>query len=280
VRNALVVMVVLAIGPTVLKPSVAQAAEIKVLVPAYFYPTWWVGSPWDDLNAAAARIPVEAIMNPASGPGTGPNSDYQYAVAALQASGGRVIGYVSTAYGARSADDIIADVQAYLDWYEVDGIFLDEMGNQNGSLDYLLVYSTIKAMAEEAEIDLHIVGNAGMPFAPVEGFLPAADTLVIFEGPLTSADPNGASFCLYPKQGPYSGLPLWFTRYPGSRFANLVFEVPSAEAMVLGLLKAVGYNADYVYLTDDVLPNPWDTLPAYWNIEVDLIALVNRLFKF
>jgi hypothetical protein len=24
-------------------------------------------------------------------------------------------------------------------------------------------------------------------------------------------------------------------------------------------------NAGYMFVTDDVLPNPWDTLPAYWT---------------
>src|SRR3954470_25031458 len=92
----------------------AQAGEVTALVPAYFYPTWWVGSPWDQLNAAAARIPLEAIMNPASGPGGAPNSAYQYAVGQLQAAGGKVIGYVPTGYGARPAADVLADVALYV----------------------------------------------------------------------------------------------------------------------------------------------------------------------
>jgi hypothetical protein len=24
-------------------------------------------------------------------------------------------------------------------------------------------------------------------------------------------------------------------------------------------------NAGYLYVTDDVLPNPWDSLPPYWD---------------
>ena len=60
--------------------SPVHADNVSVLVPAYFYPTWWAGSPWDDLNAAAAKIPIEAIMNPASGPGSDVNSDYLVAV--------------------------------------------------------------------------------------------------------------------------------------------------------------------------------------------------------
>src|SRR4051812_25332655 len=152
-RSLALALSVLLAGPLTASPAAAE--EITALVPAYFYPTWWRGSPWDDLNAAASRIPIEAIMNPASGPGPGANPDYRVAVGALQASGGRVIGYVPTGYGSRPAAEVIADVRAYLQWYDVDGIFLDEMGNQLGDLDYTAVYACIKAMGG----DLHVVGN-------------------------------------------------------------------------------------------------------------------------
>src|SRR5262245_28411723 len=100
-------------------PATARADQVTALVPAYFYPTWWSGSPWDDLNKAAAKIPIEAIMNPASGPGADVNTDYVAAVGALQNAGGKVIGYVSTGFGARSAADVKADINAYLSWYNV-----------------------------------------------------------------------------------------------------------------------------------------------------------------
>jgi hypothetical protein len=253
-------------------PAPARAdPHVTALVPAYFYPTWWAGSPWDDLNRAAAVIPIEAIMNPASGPGMAFNPDYAKAVHDLRAAGGKVIGYVSTRYGERPLADVVGDINAYLAWYQVDGIFLDEMGNQLGALDYLEVYGHIKDVSR----DLHVVGNPGMPFLPVEAYLQAADTLVLFEGPLINADPFGASFAAYPTGGPYAGLPLWFGRYPRRRVANLVYGVPSAGEMRRALVKALRYNAGYVYLTNDVLSNPWDALPTYWADEVRAIAAVN-----
>ena len=186
--------------------TMTRADEVVALVPAYFYPTWWAGSPWDRLNAAAARIPIEAIMNPASGPGTAVNPDYQVAVGQLHAAGGKVIGYVPTGYGSRPADEILADVSDYVEWYGVDGIFLDEMGNQSGALDYAALYANIKGLAARAGIGLHVVGNPGEPFADAEAFIAAADTLVLFEGPYANADPSSASFLSYPNKGPYAGL--------------------------------------------------------------------------
>jgi hypothetical protein len=171
-------------------------------------------------------------------------------------------------------EDILADVDAYIAWYGVDGIFLDEMGNQLGDLDYVALYAAIKAMGA----DLHVVGNPGIPFAQVEALVPAADTLVIFEGPLQNTDPNGASFLSYPNKGPYTGLTLWFEQYDPSQFANIVFDVSTPRKMLYSLIKAVAYNANYVFLTDDTLPNPYDTLPAYWDKEVELIEFLNSLF--
>jgi hypothetical protein len=254
-----------------------RADEVVALVPAYFYPTWWSGSPWDDLNAAAARIPIEAIMNPASGPGTAANPDYAYAVGALKLAGGKVIGYVPTGYGSRAPADVLADVAAYVQWYGVDGIFLDEMGNQLGDLDYVGLYTAIKAYAAGAGVELHVVGNPGSPFIDPQAFLPAADTLVIFEGPYANVDPNGPAFQAFPNDGPYAGLAKWWLDADPSQIAMLVYDTPTPLKLLRSLAKAVRNNAAYVFITDDQLPNPWDSLPSYWDNEVSLIEILNCL---
>ncbi len=254
-------------------PGVARAADqVTILVPAYFYPSY-LGSPWDDLTTAATTVPIEAIMNPDSGPGPASNSDYVTAVGSLQKAGGKVIGYVYTSYGARAASDILADVKSYLTWYNVDGIFLDEMGNQDGTLDYVGLYNCIKAQCA----NLHVVGNPGIPFTQVEAYLAAADTLNIFEGPLTTTIPDSANFAQYPDRGPYEGLPLWFEGVSSSQIGNIVYDVSKDWQAGLTLFKALRYNAGYVYITDENLPNPYAELPSYWNEEVEAIALINSL---
>lgn len=35
---------------------------------------------------------------------------------------------------------------------------------------------------------------------------------------------------------------------------------------------AVKRNAGTIYVTDDVLPNPWDTLPTYWTNKLTAIT--------
>ncbi len=260
------------LGP--LSGRMARADDVVVLVPAYFYPSY-LGSPWDDLNTAAARIPIEAIMNPDSGPGTGVNSDYVTAVRNLQAAGGTVIGYVATGYGARDQGDILNDVSNYMAWYGVNGIFLDEMGNQDGTLDYVALYQAIKALASEEGIDLHVVGNPGQPFS--ESYITAADTLVIFEGPYSNSDPTGASYEDFPNKGPYAGLTPWWHSYSSSQIANIVYSDPTELDVLKSVAKALSQNAGYIYITDATPPNPYGALPSYWDVEVILIEIINHL---
>ncbi len=254
--------------------TMVRADEVVALVPAYFYPSY-LGSPWDDLNTTAASIPIEAIMNPDSGPGPAVNSDYVTAVQNLQAAGGKVIGYVATGYGARDAGDILNDVSNYVAWYGVNGIFLDEMGNEDGSLDYVGLYQSIKAIAAEAGIDLHVVGNPGEPFS--ESYITAADTLVIFEGPYANSDPTGPSYEDFPKKGPYTGLTPWWLSYSPSQIANIVYADPTELDLLRSVVKALSQNAGYIYITDGTLPNPYGGLPSYWDIEVILIEIINDL---
>jgi Spherulation-specific family 4 len=254
--------------------TMVRADEVVALVPAYFYPSY-LGSPWDDLNTAAARIPIEAIMNPDSGPGPGVNSDYVTAVQNLQAAGGKVIGYVATGYGARASEDILNDISNYINWYGVDGIFLDEMGNSDGTLDYVGLYQSIQALAAGSGTELHVVGNPGEPFS--EAFIAAADTLVIFEGPYANSDPTGASFESYPNKGPYTGLSEWWQSYRPSQIANIVYSDPTQVDALKSVVKALRQNAGYLYITDATLPNPYGALPTYWDDEVGLIEIINYI---
>ena len=89
----------------------APAADVRILVPLYSYPAWYAPAAyvWDDVAAAAARVPVTAIINPDSGPGGGPpNSDYEHGLAEQRVAGVVLLGYVATGYGARPAADVKA----------------------------------------------------------------------------------------------------------------------------------------------------------------------------
>jgi Spherulation-specific family 4 len=259
VRTNITVHMTAALVATVLLTATGAHAALTAIVPAYFYPV--PNSPWDDLSAAASRIPVTAIMNPGSGPGNFQDSNYVNVVNNLRTAGGKVIGYVSTSWGARSSAVVKADIDKYVNWYNIDGIFFDEMANSgsNSSLNYYQdIYDYVKAINPAWEV----MGNPGT--TTTESYLtrPAADSLLVFESFASN----------YPGYTP-SG---WNFNQDPSAIGHLVHTTASEADMLNYLDLAVQRNAGQVYITDDVLNNPWDTLPSFWDAEVTRIEEINN----
>ena len=242
--------------------SVATAhAELEIVVPAYFYPSGG-GGLWTQLNSAASQVPLTAIMNPGNGPGVALDGNYSAAVNSLRAAGGRVIGYVYTSYTSRPFGDVIADIDRYSSFYNVDGIFVDEMSNI-GSTDSLNYYKSIYEHVKSIDPTWEVMGNPGT--TTIEQYLtwPTADRLMVFEG-------FGST---YPTYTPSS----WNFDYDSSQFVHLVHAETSGDLQT-DLNLAVTRNAGGIYVTGDMLPNPWDTLPTYWNNEVSAVAQINASF--
>ncbi len=258
----------------------AQAAPIELLVPAYFYPGF-AGSAWDQMTAAAAAgTPITAIMNPGSGPGTAANSDYVTAINTFRAAGGRVLGYVPSGYlgqnvnptstcqpasgSTYSVGDVLACASRYKDWYSVDGIFVDEFTNVDTPAAlgfYEALYSGLKGI----DSGWNVVGNPGTPTTESyinHGGVRSADTVVTFENRIG-----------YPGYVPSP----WNALYPASNFAHLLYNVPTAAEMLSAIALAQARNAGYIFVTDDqgLDLNPWDTLPAYWDLETAAIRAAN-----
>jgi hypothetical protein len=240
------------------QPSVA--GPLQVLVPAYFYP---LGNPyWGEMTTAAGSINLTAILNPANGPGQSANSDYVTAVNNLRAAGGHVIGYVYTNYGNRSEAEVKADIQSYINFYHIDGIFLDQQSTDPAKVGYYQdLYSFIKGLNPSYEV----IANPGTTTS--EAYLntpptPTADVLVTFE--------NFAS--AYPGAVP----PSWTSNYSANHFANIIHTEPTVAGMLADLQLAQQRNVGWVYVTDDPdappFFNPYDRLPSYWDQEVAAIA--------
>ena len=240
-------------------PALAQN-RMSALVPAYFYP----GTEWTALDSAAATINVTAIMNPNSGPGTSADPNYAAAVANLRAAGGTSIGYVATGYGTRSLAAVTAEIDSYRTWYGgangIHGIFMDEMAN-TGSAASLSYYRQIYNYVKAINPAWSVVGNPGT--TTVESYLNGlsgrtADTLVVFEG-------SHASYASYTPSA-------WNANYGPINFANLIYDAPTATTMTSDIDLAAARFAGSTYVTNDVLPNPWDTLPPYFAQEVGKIS--------
>lgn len=250
--------------------SSAHADALGLLVPAYIFPEGDVNlAAYRDLADAASRIPVTVILNPASGPGTSASPAYNAIISDIKNAGGNVIGYIPSTFGNRPAGDIVADVQLYRSLYgegAFDGFFIDEFSNDPGDLGvHRSVYNDIKGI----DPSLSIVANPGL--AVPESFFsvtqPTADTVVVFE--------NFASS--YPSNDP----PAFYDNLDSSRLAQIVHTVPTSgdidETVTQIIDQAVSENTGWIFATDDTLPNPFDTLPSFFDSLVDEVEAVNAV---
>jgi hypothetical protein len=217
----------------------------NIMIPAYVPP-----DAVEDLarRSTGARL---IIINPASGPGSDAHSRYRDAVRAAQAVGALVLGYVPTGRGTRDASEVRADIDRYEDWYQVDGIFLDEASSGDDQLGYYRALSRdVRASRKRL-----VVLNPGV--VPARGYFDIADIVVTFEG-------RSASYAETLEQ-----MPPWLQEIPRERIAHLVYGASRAEA--IEAVQAVA-RVGYIYVTSGSLPNPWRTLPAYLQEEEDLVG--------
>jgi hypothetical protein len=213
--------------PSPLIPAYGPAASVAALVDGAAPP------------GAPSRM---LIVNPASGPGVAPQADYRRAVRRLRAAGTRVLGYVSTAYSARSARAVDADVDRYARWYGVDGIFLDEASSDRRDLPY---YRALARHVRSGGSPI-VVLNPGR--LPDRAYFAVADVVVTFEGP----------YAAYAARGPR--MPSRIRGVPRRQVAHLIYAASRDQ-----MLESVGSRtaAGHVYFTDGQLPDPWSAPSSY-----------------
>ena len=245
--------------------QVAKGNSLKILLPLYSYPNWYEPDNyiWSQVVTAAKQVPIVAIINPNNGPdGNPPNEDYARGLEDLKQADVTTIGYVYTQYGDRPIAEVKRDIDLYYQYFGVRGIFLDESASNVAKIDYYQdIYRYIKAKGDRELI----VINPGTDSDREYITRPVADTSVIFEN--------------------YSRV--WSEYQPPSyvdsnheHFASLIHSVPDASTMKSHLDKAVERNIGYIYITNDS-PNsndgdPWNSLPPYWQEEVDYIWDLNN----
>jgi hypothetical protein len=231
-----------------------EAAPAQNLaVPSYFRP----GPLWQRLQAGAPAVGL-VVMNPENGPADQRDHRYAEQVRQSQAAGLRVLGYVYTRYadGSRSVEAVRDAIDRYYDWYGVDGIVFDEVSTDRSRLPY---YATLNAYVKARAPTAVTVINPGTRTR--ECYMDVADIVVTFEGPYT------AYLARYT-------APDWVARYPPSRFWHVVHSTPRMEDMLTAVQLSKARRAGWIYVTDDLMPNPWDTLPDgdYWQAELQAVA--------
>jgi hypothetical protein len=245
---ALVVAATVLTGTYMAGTSEAAVAVCqKMVIPAYFNP----GAAWTQAISGGSSVGI-MIMNPNSGPGTRRDASYAAYVNSAKATGVKVLGYVHTSYGARNAGIVRAEVDLYKTWYGVTDVFFDETSGDTGHLGYYQSLANYVHTTPGSTVML----NPGT--VPDESYMNVGDIVAIFE----------SDYAAYT----HWQAPSWVNNYPSSKIYNLVYGAPNATAMANALALARNRNAGYAYVTNDVLPNPWDTLPSYFSSELTQLA--------
>jgi hypothetical protein len=223
--------------------NIYKAPCHSLIIPAYFYPNIRnTPNNWETVTALGKTTVGFMIVSPNSGPGSSSNSDYVTAVKNAQQAGIKVIGYVDTNYTAISISAAETEIDAYNNWYNVDGIFFDQVSSSFSGTSY---YRTLATYVRNSGTDKKVVLNNGT--VPDISYFSIGDIIVTFEG----------SYSTYQT----TTFPEWLPLYT-DRSVNLVYKTANKAQMQKVLDTAL---AKYVYVTDDGADgNPWDILPTYW----------------
>lgn len=217
-------------------PPVAAMIPFDVGVPAYLAPAAWA-----ELLRDPASMQVRvAVLNPNSGPGLFPDPAFMAVVDEARRKGVSILGYVATGFGARNA--LEDEIDRYRRFYGVVDIFFDEVATDCMHLktNYAPWIAAVRANGGTVAV------NPGAHTEPC--WADAADRVVTFEGP----------FGTYRSYQP----PAWTLGVPASKIWHIVYAV---RAVDLDEVRAIARrsNVGLLYATDDDLPNPYDTLPAW-----------------
>jgi hypothetical protein len=229
----------------------AAQPPLRILVPAYFYPSRTGLDAWKELLAATDETPIVAIVNPASGPGRRIDPNYEEVFRLAKSSKAILIGYVTLSYAKRPAAEVKAEVDTWVKFYPgIQGIFFDE---QPSGAEHAAFAGDCFAHAA-AKIDKAlIVSNPGTRCAREYAELPQKPVIVLYE--------RGTGFDKYEP-------PDWTKEFAADRFSVLLYGVKTKDEMQQAFEDAAAKRIGYFYVTDAEGRNPWNRLPGYWKEEV------------
>jgi len=227
--------------------SLALASLGALIIPLYTYP----GVSWSAIISAKEANPSVAmvvIINPDNGPGTSRDQNYVTGINNLRAAGVVVLGYDHTSWAARPLAEVEGDINSYKSWYNLTGIFFDEMSNVPGNEGY---YSTLNQYSDSLGLNF-TVGNPGGPAPP--SYVGTLDVIVTYEN---QGVPNSTS------------LAAMTMGVPANHFAVIAYGVNVWNGSAVSDV----YNyASYVYVTNATLPNPYGALSGDFSNMVSFLS--------
>ncbi|MBT2423663.1 phage tail protein [Streptomyces sp. ISL-22] len=228
-------------------------------VPGYAHPLL-APTEWGELTRPGTPVHW-VVLNVADGPGTRPDSHCLQAAGRLRSTGVRVLGHLDTAllgtaHGTRAFGDVISEAHRYLDWYRVDGFFLNRCPTGPAALPEIRrTVTTLRALRDKAHI---VLGHGTHPHP---GYAECADQLVTFRG----------SWSDYR----WSQVAEWTADHPADRFCHFVHGLPRGH-LDEALRIARWQGAATIWFTDRTdrggRTDPWETMPGYWDEIVSRIG--------
>ncbi|MEF9885221.1 spherulation-specific family 4 protein [Streptomyces sp. P9-A4] len=228
---------------------------LGVGVPGYAHPLL-APVEWGELTRPGTPLHW-AVLNVAEGPGSRPDPHCLEAAGRLRNAGVRVLGHLDASYGSRPFGELVSDAHRFLDWYRVDGFYLDRCPADRADLAGVRrVTATLEAILGG---EAHLVLGHGTH--PHPGYAETADQLVTFSGPW--ADYR------------WSQAAEWTAEYTEAKFVHLVHGVPRTH-LEEALRIARWQGAGTIFFTDRT-GTPGQTaafhsLPGYWDEIVSRIG--------
>ncbi|MFD3947591.1 spherulation-specific family 4 protein [Streptomyces sp. NPDC058579] len=235
-------------------PHLTTAEAVQEMgfgVPGYAHPLL-APVEWAELTRPGTPLHW-AVLNVAEGPGDRPDPHCLEAAGRLKNAGVKVLGHLDLRHGSRDFGEIVSDAHRFLDWYKVEGFYLDRCPGDRADLpEVRRVAATLEAVLDG---EAHLVLGHGTH--PYPGYAETADQLVTFCGPWTDYR--------------WSQVAEWTAEYPPEKFVHLVHGVPRShldEAMRIARWQGAGtiFFTDQTGRTDhNGRINAFQTLPGYWD---------------
>lgn len=226
-----------------------------LIIPLYIYPSSiYTNDTYNsiiEIKKQYPSVPVIAVLNPSSGPGTVQDGNYYRAIRRLQGADIICIGYISTSWSTRDQALVRRDLIYWKRLYpEIQGIFYDEM-TYSDTASEVEYYRNVGQAARDMGYQL-IVNNPGAAFAHDYFDENVADIIVGWEN---STFPTSTQ--------------------AKEDWADGIYEYSKLRRALLIHSQSSGYNysevnrilADFgwIWITQDMLsPNPWDNFSEYY----------------
>ncbi|KAI9097321.1 Spherulation-specific family 4-domain-containing protein [Phlyctochytrium arcticum] len=270
-----------------------------VIFPLYIYPT---PETWAFLHATLRAFPSTPhilVINPFNGPpSTAYDANYASEIAKLQGYANAVcIGYVATGYGQRDVRDVEAEIARWRVLGGVKGIFFDECAAGREKVHvYQSLWKTVHRVWADPALDVCITpgleafgtlretNGCGVPLVtanfgtapdPVYFNPPTFHICISIENsldgfndhpfpPINTRPTFSSTHQTNPP--PSLGVILHTATCESKELKDLV------ESLVMPPPSAHSSAYSWLFITDDIMPNPYDVEPSYWYELVKIIS--------